>query len=106
MPVSTSPSGELVARLETAVSVLEAENWSEGLSLLIGLVQDAQLQDDHRMQGLGRAMMAQALLQTGQPDQALQQAEAAFDAAKLSDHRDTIHRCMALLETVRLLNTT
>ena len=94
-----SSNGELIARLETAVSVLEAEDWSHGLSLLIGLVQDAHVQGDHRMEALGRAMMAQTLLQAGQPVEAQKQAEAAFLSAKESNHRDTIHRCMALLDT-------
>lgn len=93
----------LQSRFDAAVEILEAEQHAEGMHLLLGLIAEAEAGDFHRLEALSRALLTQSLMQTGQEDEALAQADAAFAAAEQSNDRDTIHRCMALRHTVRVL---
>ncbi len=93
----------LQSRFDTAVEVLEREEWSEGMALLLGLIGDSEAGGHHQLEALSRALLTQALMNTGQETEAVLQADAAFAAAEQSNDRGTIHRCMALRHTVKVL---
>jgi len=97
-------SAALNARFEAAVEVLERGSWSEGMALLMGIITQSNAAGAHRLEALARALLCQALVQTDQLSEAHAQAESAFRAAELSNDRDTIHRCMALRHTLRVLS--
>jgi len=97
-------SPDLSARFEAAVEVLESGGWSEGMALLMNIITEANTSGAHRLEALARALLCQALVQTDQLPEAHAQAESAFRAAELSNDRDTIHRCMALRHTLRVLS--
>jgi hypothetical protein len=99
-----SASAALNARFEAAIEVLERGSWTEGMALLMGIISESSAAGNHRQEALARALLCQALVQTDQLPEAQAQAESAFRAAELSNHRDTIHRCMALRHTLRVLS--
>lgn len=103
MSTPDTARARLQSRFDAAVEVLEAGQHTEGMHLLLGLIAEAQAGSFHRLEALSRALLTQALMQTGQEDEALEQVEAAFAAAEQSNDRDTIHRCMALRHTVQVL---
>jgi len=92
-----------VASLQAAVTALEAQEFTRGVSLLVALLDDIDGRGSHAVEATSRALLAQALHQMGQPDAGLTQARAALDAAGHTNDRALIHRCMALVETFRIL---
>lgn len=99
-----SPEGDrLQSRFDAAVEALEAQDWTGGMNLLLGLITGARAAEDHRLEALSRALLTQCLMETGQEGEAIKQVEEAFAAAEQSNDRDTIHRCMALRHTVMVL---
>lgn len=98
----TEPSPE-VARLQAAVAALEDEQWRDGASLLISQLDDLVDRGLHAHEATTRALLAQAMHQLGQEREGAAQARAALAAAEQTDDRALIHRCMALVETFRIL---
>lgn len=93
----------LEARLASAADAMEAEGWSDAIGLLVGILADVEGRALHLVEATTRAMLAQALASTGPMEAALEQASLAIAAAENTDHRDVIHRCLALRESLRII---
>jgi hypothetical protein len=93
----------LEQRFGAAAELLEGERWSEGMSLLFGVVSEAGDSGLAAVEALARALLAQALFHTGDPVAAADQATTALRLAESTGDRDTIHRCMALAESLRII---
>ncbi len=90
--------------LQLAVSTLEAEDWTVGIGLLIGVLNQVEGIGAWRIEATARALLAQALYQTGQAKDGRVQAQLALAAAEQTDEGALIHRCMALLQTFAILD--
>ena len=98
-----SAAEAFAARFEAAVEALEAQQWSDGIGLLVPLITQAHARGAFQAEALGRGMLSQALLHQNNGEEAVAQAREALAAAERTDHQDTIHRCMALLTSIELL---
>lgn len=91
------------ARLESVAEAMEAEDFPFAMGLLVGLLGELDGAGLPSVEAKARAFLAQALASTGEMDAALDQAGRALAAAERTDHHDVIHRCMALLASLRFM---
>jgi hypothetical protein len=96
----------LQVHLEGAVELMEAGRWTDAAALLLGLLATARSDPatDPRLEPVAGALMAQVLAERGELDAARRQAAEAVAAAGRCGDRDTVHRCLALLASLDLLD--
>ena len=100
------PPDALHVQLEGAVEQMEAQRWTDAAALLLGLLAGvrADRPADGRLEPVASALLAQVFAELGDLDGARRQAAEAVAAAGRCGDRDTVHRCLALLASLDLLD--
>lgn len=96
-------SARVAPQLDAAVTAMEAGAHREAAALLIARLGSGAVASEEEGV-LVRALLAQSFVQLGELDGARDQARAALALAERTDDRDTIHRCMALLASIELID--
>ncbi len=97
-------SKDQTATLEAAIAAMERGNHRDAIALLLVLLAEGpRARLGLRQEAVVRALLTQCLVQVQELDGATEQGKAALDIAEQSNDRDTIHRCMALLASLRIL---
>jgi thioredoxin-like negative regulator of GroEL len=94
-----SPREALVA---SAAEAMEQEDWTGAMALLVALLGELE-PGQEALEATSRALLAQCLVMTEDLAAARAQAQQAQRAAEQSGRRDVIHRCMALVASLNIM---